>query len=283
MAYKYITDVNAANFTRAADVPQVFGGYPRGVDFIGIHHWGNDGQDPWNVISYLASPNERQSSAHEVIWDGNVACLVHSDNASWAMANPTGYPNARGYHLELRPEATAGDYATAAERIADLRDLFGNVPLRPHRDFTQTACPGRWDLGRLDRLAADVAANRGKPKQPAAPVKPAPAPVKAAAQPRVWVVDPGDTLGQIAAYYGMSVETIAEANKLGDPDLISVGQRLTIPAGGLRSWTVDPGDTLGKIADYYGVTVDAICAVNGISDPNRITAGALLMLSLIHI
>lgn len=156
MAYDYITNIDALNFTPPHHVPAVFGGYSRRIDFIGIHHWGNPGQQFWDVVRYLASANARQSSAHEVIEAGRVACIIDHSNASWAMANPTGYPNARGLHLELRPEATDADYVTAAERIVDLRAMHGDVPLRPHNEFTQTACPGAWDLTRLDRMARAV-------------------------------------------------------------------------------------------------------------------------------
>ena len=43
-----------------------------------------------------------------------------------------------------------------------------------------------------------------------------------------WVVDPGDTLGSIAAYYRVSVDYLARLNNLGDPDKIQVGQVLRI-------------------------------------------------------
>jgi len=46
---------------------------------------------------------------------------------------------------------------------------------------------------------------------------------------RTHTVRPGDTLGELAARYGTSVEAIAAANDLPNPDLISVGERLLIP------------------------------------------------------
>lgn len=55
--------------------------------------------------------------------------------------------------IECRPEATDADYATVAWLIAWLRARYGDHPLYPHKQFTQTTCPGRWDLARLDRLA----------------------------------------------------------------------------------------------------------------------------------
>lgn len=70
--------------------------------------------------------------------------------------------NSRGNHesigIECRPEATEGDYATVAALVADLRAVYGNIPLVPHKSWTSTACPGVWDLGKIDRLARGVKA-----------------------------------------------------------------------------------------------------------------------------
>ena len=44
-----------------------------------------------------------------------------------------------------------------------------------------------------------------------------------------YTVQPGDTLAAIAAEYGVTVESIIEANILQNPDLLSVGQVLIIP------------------------------------------------------
>jgi LysM repeat protein len=43
------------------------------------------------------------------------------------------------------------------------------------------------------------------------------------------IVLPGDTLSEIAQRFGVTVEQIATANGIDNPDLIGVGQRLTIP------------------------------------------------------
>jgi len=49
------------------------------------------------------------------------------------------------------------------------------------------------------------------------------------AGPRVHVVQAGETLSRIAQRYRVSLSALAAANGLADPDLILVGQRLTIP------------------------------------------------------
>jgi len=45
----------------------------------------------------------------------------------------------------------------------------------------------------------------------------------------IYVVQPGDTLWQIAANYGLSVDQLAAFNNLADPDKLQVGQELKIP------------------------------------------------------
>lgn len=51
----------------------------------------------------------------------------------------------------------------------------------------------------------------------------------ASVQGEKYVVQAGDTLLQIADRYGVTVEAIIQANKLENPDVLRVGQELTIP------------------------------------------------------
>ena len=44
-----------------------------------------------------------------------------------------------------------------------------------------------------------------------------------------YTVQPGDTLGKIAGEYGISSDSISQASKLSDPNVLSVGQNLKIP------------------------------------------------------
>ena len=56
-----------------------------------------------------------------------------------------------------------------------------------------------------------------------------PAPTRAPAQNETYIVRAGDTLAQIAAQFGVSLQELMRANKLTNPNLISVGQQLVIP------------------------------------------------------
>ncbi len=87
-----------------------------------------------------------------------------------------------------------------------------------------------------------------------------------------YVVKPGDTLSQIARYYGTTVSAIMSANGLSS-STIFVGQRLYIPSGSGSSFCsqhyyVRHGDTLSGIARWFGVNYSALASANGISNPS---------------
>ena len=45
-------------------------------------------------------------------------------------------------------------------------------------------------------------------------------------------VKPGETLGEIAERYGVSVNRLMQANSIKDPTLVQIGQQLVIPGQG---------------------------------------------------
>lgn len=57
------------------------------------------------------------------------------------------------------------------------------------------------------------------------------APVSATGMPTYYVVQPGDTLFEIAMAFGVSLEAVMAANHLPDPGILHVGQLLLIPNG----------------------------------------------------
>lgn len=94
-----------------------------------------------------------------------------------------------------------------------------------------------------------------------------------------YTVQSGDTLGEIAKDYGTTVNAIANANGINNPNLISVGQKLTI--GGSRKsnggiYTVKSGDTLSEIAVQLVASQKHLKNKNDISNPNSISVGQKL-------
>jgi murein DD-endopeptidase MepM/ murein hydrolase activator NlpD len=91
-------------------------------------------------------------------------------------------------------------------------------------------------------------------------------------------VEHGDTLSELANRFGVTTEALMAANpEIVNPDLIYVGQRLSIPDAA-HEVTVRPGDTLSEIAERHGTSVQALQAANDIANPNLIYPGDRLRL-----
>jgi hypothetical protein len=136
--------LTAKGFTAAANVPN------RTYEAIFIHHWGALGQTHDGVNNFFVN-GPGQTSPHYVASDGRVNCLVSDPDVAWHSG--VWDWNIKSLGIECRPEATDGDYITVAALIYFLRQIHGDLPLKPHRSVYSTDCPGIWDLDRLDSLA----------------------------------------------------------------------------------------------------------------------------------
>lgn len=111
-----------------------------------------------------------------------------------------------------------------------------------------------------------------------------------AANDRVVIVQPGQTLSQIAAAHGSTVARLAALNDIADPNRVYPGQRIQLrPAPRVTqrrpatvTHRVSYGETLTGIAARYRTTVDALAQRNGLADASRIYAGQLLRISARH-
>jgi LysM repeat protein len=123
---------------------------------------------------------------------------------------------------------------------------------------------------------------------------PGPSPTPA---PITYTVAEGDTLYDISVQYNVSLCELMAANQITNPSLVSVGQVLTVPLGGLELPTatalpadigpgslirvaVQCGDSLQSIAAQFNSTVDDIVRRNKISDPNNIGPGTILIVRI---
>lgn len=96
-----------------------------------------------------------------------------------------------------------------------------------------------------------------------------------------YTVRTGDTVSGIAAHFGLDFNTLMWSNPSIEavPDLLKLGQELTIlPVDGAYH-TVVFGDTLESIAKYYKVTVEDIVnyELNHIPDGGKLTMGLKLV------
>jgi soluble lytic murein transglycosylase-like protein len=112
--------------------------------------------------------------------------------------------------------------------------------------------------------------------------------VPAAATDRVVVVQPGDTLSEIAFEYGVTVARLRALNGIIDPNRIYAGQRLrltgqaaTVPSAPTPKarkvvHVVASGENLTGIARRYGSTIAAIVKANRIANPSFLRVGQRL-------
>ena len=108
-------------------------------------------------------------------------------------------------------------------------------------------------------------------------------------------VQPGDTLGDIAARYRVSSRDLMLVNGLRNANHVEVGQTLKLPSNaviaqakpkpapiqvtsGASEHTVGRGQTLTQIARAYQLPVATLIDINAISDPNKVNVGTTLYL-----
>ena len=90
---------------------------------------------------------------------------------------------------------------------------------------------------------------------------------------KMYEVQQGDTVSQIASNFHITVNTILWANELDNVDSIMPGDKLFIlPVAGL-SYTVKKSDTIDSIADKYKANKDKIIAFNDLPANGEIKEG----------
>ena len=111
------------------------------------------------------------------------------------------------------------------------------------------------------------------------------------------VVEPGETLSEIADAVGLDSAALVTLNGLDDANVLVAGQALRVPAGTAAvaatataamtmpasaasspTVTVVEGDTLWGIAQRFGTTASALAQANGLDDADRLALGAGLTL-----
>lgn len=91
----------------------------------------------------------------------------------------------------------------------------------------------------------------------------------------------GETLADVAARLGTTVDALAAANGIADLYMLAPGRALLLPLpesaeNPASVYVVQSGDTLFGIASRFNTTVEALAAANGIADPSAIQAGQSL-------
>jgi lysozyme len=104
---------------------------------------------------------------------------------------------------------------------------------------------------------------------------------------QIYIVQKGDMLSQLAVDFDTTTAALVEMNGLSNPDVLYVGQELSVPAGTAKSKTtskptgsvkkggtyvIQKGDTLSGIAVAAGVAINDLRELNGIKG-DKIMAG----------
>lgn len=144
MSYQYVTQYDAACYTPG----RTYQGVNYAVDKIVIHHWGADGQTFDSVVGWFTNPN-CGTSAHYVVEDRKVACMVNLYDTAYHAGD--WFANLSSIGIECRPEMSDGDLETVCELVAYLYGVYGELPIYPHKYFSKTACPGRYEA-KLDYI-----------------------------------------------------------------------------------------------------------------------------------
>jgi LysM repeat protein len=141
-------------------------------------------------------------------------------------------------------------------------------------------------LGPTDVLAASASPQIPPVEEPVQAIETPEPVVEAAPEPEevyfTYVVQQGDTVASIAARFGLELETLLWNNShlQTDPDLLLIGQEMTIPTRDGILYTVRLGDTLLDIADIYQADVENIVGLpsNAIGHADRVLEGSVLLL-----
>jgi LysM repeat protein len=101
-----------------------------------------------------------------------------------------------------------------------------------------------------------------------------------------YAVKPGDTLWSIAKNHSVSMESILAVNYLNNKDVLSVGQKLEIPAMGgpnkddakthTVTYKVVKGDSLWNIAQKFDVSMYEIISINKLQSITQLSIGQKL-------
>ncbi len=94
----------------------------------------------------------------------------------------------------------------------------------------------------------------------------------------VYVVREGDTLGEVAKMYNVSVNTILWANNLNSKSNLKPGQSLVIlPVSGIK-YTVQKNDTVSSIAKKYNADITDIYNYNDLDKTSTLVSGQVIII-----
>lgn len=100
-----------------------------------------------------------------------------------------------------------------------------------------------------------------------------------------YIVQEGDSLWEIAARFGVTLEDLQQANNITDPGQVVIGTRLVIPGligvgGRLDTVTIAYGETIRSLSRRYVLSDATLARLNHIVSPSELFAGATLIVPM---
>ena len=209
-------------------------------------------------------------------------------------ATPTPKPTATPITYQIQPGDAmvniALRYGTTVELLVEINNI-GN--------------PDQIDVGQILLIPTAIPPTLDGALRPTVTLYPTdgPTPDPMAATPAppwysTYVVQPGDTLDEIAREQGTTVQALIELNSISNPSRIIPGQEIKIPSPFPTptltptitpqptttplpttfplTYTVQTNDTLFIIAARYGVSVVELAQLNGMNIGDQLTVGQVL-------
>jgi murein DD-endopeptidase MepM/ murein hydrolase activator NlpD len=102
-----------------------------------------------------------------------------------------------------------------------------------------------------------------------------------------YIVQAGDSLWEIAARFGVTLEALQQANNITDPGQVVIGARLIIPGlagvnGQLDTITIAYGETLQGLSRRYSLPEANLARLNRMVSPAELYAGATLIVPVVE-
>jgi hypothetical protein len=272
VSYTMIEDYTSPN--QSSRAAYGWNGNPDGITW----HWWNKPELAGSfesTINFFCT-SAAQTSAHFIVSDKRVACIVSPSEAAWHAGSTEG--NGRTIGVEIDPRLPGATLETCAELAADLERQFGSLNHYGHRDWTQTECPGiiydkiPWLIERTNEILGNGGGSGGTSSGGSGNMEAAIAWFQNRAGAVTYSMDyrngPGSYDCSSSVYYALMDAGINTSGKVGNTetmfsDLPAWGFREVqataagIPAqrGDIFIWG-DPGSSAGA-AGHTGIFVDS--------------------------
>ena len=201
---------------------------------ITIHHMAGF-MSAEECAKYFSRP-QRQACANYCVDEKEIWCSCSEHMRAWTSSNKTN--DKQAITIECKNSTGSPDWKIADATYKNLIDLCVDVckrycikeltftgdkngSLTFHHFFAKTECPGPYIKSKAQQICDDVNARLGD-------VVEEPQEENVLQKEIVHYVKAGETLSSIARKYGTTWARIAETNKIKNPNLIYVGQKLII-------------------------------------------------------